>query len=182
MIFKEMILAIKIGGQRLFIAVEKEVGKYKQSVFLLMKPTKRAEARVWLKENLEKDFKFVHNKERNCSVPISQINKEDKQCKTQTSDYIRSIMEIQQAQEHNNFKTKYPSYVEAVKAGAEEHKNIQKENKQNEQQANINKQVQINNNDQVLPQEFMTQMMSQIVQFMKSITVLSETILVICKI
>ena len=71
MMFKEMILVKNIGGQRLFIAVEKGVGKYKQSAFLLMKPTKRAEARVWLKENLEKEFKFVHNKKQNCLVPIS---------------------------------------------------------------------------------------------------------------
>ena len=41
-----MILTIKIGRQRLFITVEKGVGKHKKSVFLLIKPTKRAETRV----------------------------------------------------------------------------------------------------------------------------------------
>ena len=46
MMFKEMILATKIGRKSLFIAVEKGVGKYKQSTFLLIKLMKRAEVRV----------------------------------------------------------------------------------------------------------------------------------------
>ena len=44
--FKEMILIIKAGGKQIFLAVEKEVGYYKQSAFLLMKPTKRVDTRV----------------------------------------------------------------------------------------------------------------------------------------
>ena len=67
------------------------------------------------------------------------MNKDDKQYKIQISDYIRSIIEMQQAQDHNNFKAKYLSYIEVVKAGAEEYKNNQKDNKRNEQQTNINK-------------------------------------------
>ena len=68
--FKEMILAIKINRKSLFLTVEKGVGKHKQSAFLLIKLMKRAELRVWLKENLEKEFKFINNKEQNCLVPI----------------------------------------------------------------------------------------------------------------
>ena len=134
-----MILTIKIGRKSLFIAVEKGVGKQKQSAFLLIKPTKRVEARVQLKENLEKEFKFVHNKEQNCSVLIPQINKDNKEYKIQTSNYIRSRIETQQAQDYNNFKVKYLSYIKVVKAEAEENENNQKDNKQNEKQTNNNK-------------------------------------------
>ena len=49
---------VKIAGKELFVAVEKGVGKYKDTAFLLMKLTKRAEARVWIKENIRKKFIF----------------------------------------------------------------------------------------------------------------------------
>ena len=39
--FKEIILPIKYNGRKIFVAVEKEVGKYKNSAFLLMKPIMR---------------------------------------------------------------------------------------------------------------------------------------------
>ena len=59
-----------------------------------MKPTKQAEARVWLKENLGKSFRFIENKERKYSVPIQEINEEMNQYRTQTDNYIQSIIKM----------------------------------------------------------------------------------------
>ena len=38
--FKKMILVIKVNSSRLFVAIKKGVGKYINTVFLLMKPIK----------------------------------------------------------------------------------------------------------------------------------------------
>ena len=61
--FKKMILVIKIGRKLIFLAVEQGVGYHKHSLFLLMKPVKRAEARAQIKKNLGTSFKFMEHKE-----------------------------------------------------------------------------------------------------------------------
>ena len=43
--FKEMMMAIKVNGSKLFIAIEKGVRKHKNTAFLLIKPTRRREAK-----------------------------------------------------------------------------------------------------------------------------------------
>ena len=43
--FKEMIMVIKVNGSKLFIVIEKGVRKHKNTVFLLIKPTRRKEAK-----------------------------------------------------------------------------------------------------------------------------------------
>ena len=57
-IFKEIILSIKHNRGRMFVAVEKWVGKHKNSVFLLIIPIMRMIAREWIKENMNTTFKF----------------------------------------------------------------------------------------------------------------------------
>ena len=71
-------------------------------------------------------------------------------------------MKTKQAQEYNNFKTKYPSHMEAAKAGTEEKEDGKSEEteKQTEQKVE-NAQVLNDNKQQILIQEFIIQMMSQ---------------------
>ena len=70
--FKEMILLVKQNGSKLFVAVEKGIEKYKDSAFLLMKPTLQMTVRKWMRDNLNKEFKFETIKERRCSVKVNE--------------------------------------------------------------------------------------------------------------
>ena len=72
--FKEMILSIKCNGGKIFVAVEKGVGKHKNSAFLLMKPMMRMIVREWIKENMHTTFKFNIIKERKSLVKIGDFN------------------------------------------------------------------------------------------------------------
>ena len=70
--FKEMILLVKQNRSKLFIAVEKGIEKHKDSAFLLIKPTLRMVAHEWIRDNLNKEFKFETTKERRCSVRVNE--------------------------------------------------------------------------------------------------------------
>ena len=68
-----MILLVKQNESKLFIAVEKGIGKYKDSAFLLMKPILWIVVQEWIRDNLNKDFKFVITKDRRYSVRVNEI-------------------------------------------------------------------------------------------------------------
>ena len=71
-------------------------------------------------------------------------------------------MNTEQAQEFKDFKNKYPTYMEVVKANMIEENKEEKEKNQNK----IKKQDEIQTNQiQLLTQEFMIQMMAQMSQF-----------------
>ena len=112
--FKEMIMAIKVNGGKLFIAIEKGVGKHKTTIFLLIKPIRRREAKQWLRENLGTEFKFVNEKDRKCLVLILNNHKEISLYQIGISDFIKQEISSSQVLEHNNFKTKYLSYSKVV--------------------------------------------------------------------
>ena len=72
--FKEMILSIKHNSRRMFVAVEKGVGKHKNSAFLLINPAMRMVVREQIKENRNTVFKFDNIKEQRYSVKIGEFN------------------------------------------------------------------------------------------------------------
>ena len=71
-IFKEMILLVKQNGSKLFVAVEKGIGKHKDSVFFLMKLVLQMAAHKQMRDNSNKEFKFETIKERRC---LARVNK-----------------------------------------------------------------------------------------------------------
>ena len=75
---KEMILSIKYNEGRIFVAVEKEVGKHKNSAFLFIIPTMRMIVREWIKENMYAIFKCDIIKERKSLVKIRDFNSSSK--------------------------------------------------------------------------------------------------------
>ena len=69
-----MMMTIKVNRIKLFVAIEKGVGKYKNSAFLLMKLIIRIIAREQIKENMNTTFKFEVIKERKSSVKLGDFN------------------------------------------------------------------------------------------------------------
>ena len=61
---RDALLDVKVGNEKLFIRIEQGSGNHYRSVFVLMRPTMRKEAREWLSIRLAKEVKFVNEKER----------------------------------------------------------------------------------------------------------------------